>query len=131
MRDIHIASAIIDGPDGRTLLVRKAGSAIFMQAGGKIEPGEAPLTALRRELHEELDLTVAEADATYVGRFHAVAANEPGCRVVAEIFRLRVTDSALRPNAELAELIWIDAANPPQIQIAPLSRDQILPIAAR
>lgn len=38
---IHIASALIVGPDGRTLLVRKRGTRAFQQPGGKIDPGEA------------------------------------------------------------------------------------------
>ena len=51
---IRIAAAIILDSDGRVLLVRKRGSAFFMQPGGKHEPGESDLDALRRELREEL-----------------------------------------------------------------------------
>jgi 8-oxo-dGTP pyrophosphatase MutT (NUDIX family) len=39
---IRIAAALIDDDSGRMLLVRKAGTPWFMQAGGKIEPGETP-----------------------------------------------------------------------------------------
>ncbi|WP_456681551.1 NUDIX domain-containing protein [Bradyrhizobium sp. USDA 3311] len=40
--------------DGRVLLVRKKATESFMQPGGKIEIGEHPQDALRRELSEEL-----------------------------------------------------------------------------
>jgi len=36
-RIIRIAAAVLIGPDGRTLLVRKRGTEAFMQPGGKIE----------------------------------------------------------------------------------------------
>lgn len=37
----------------------------------------------------------------------------------------------LHPAAEIAEAIWIDPAAPPAMPLAPLTRDQILPLAAR
>jgi len=49
-RTIWIAAALIEDGEGRLLLIRKAGTEWFMQAGGKIEDGESPLAALRREL---------------------------------------------------------------------------------
>jgi hypothetical protein len=35
---IHIAAALLIGPDGRTLLVRKRGTEAFMQPGAKSRP---------------------------------------------------------------------------------------------
>ena len=75
MTVIRIAAALIDDGAGRLLLVRKAGTRFFMQAGGKIEPGETPAAALIRELDEEIGLKVAEADLSPIGRFSAAAAN--------------------------------------------------------
>ena len=48
----HIAR--IRDDDGRLLLSRKRGTSAFMQAGGKIEPGEQPAAALVRELRDLL-----------------------------------------------------------------------------
>ncbi len=129
-RTIRIAAAVLDRPDGRTLLVRKRGTAAFMQPGGKIEPGEMPVAALCRELREELGLAVQPELPAYLGRFTAAAANEPGCTVEAEIFRLAVA-GPVTPAAEIEEIVWIDPAAPGALVLAPLTRDQILPLRVR
>lgn len=124
---IYIAAALIIGPDQRTLLVRKAGTVAFMQPGGKIEAGETAAEALVRELEEELGL-VAPADALVaLGRFEAVAANEPTATVIADCFLLE-TDAPVAPAREIAELVWIDPLAPPPIPLAPLSAEHMLPL---
>jgi len=46
LQRIRIAAALLTDARGRLLLVRKRGTAWFMQPGGKIEPGEQPFDAL-------------------------------------------------------------------------------------
>ena len=123
---IHIAAALLIGPDGRTLLVRKRGTEAFMQPGSKIEAGEQPVHALARELDEELGLIIDPVSATFLGQFSAPAANEPGFVVQAEIFLLTI-DAEVSPAAEIEEVIWIDPATDGNVTLAPLTRDQILP----
>lgn len=124
---IRIAAALLIGPDGRTLLVRKRGTLAFMQPGGKIEPNELPAQALARELEEELGLRIAPAAARYLGRFSAPAANEPGFVVEAELFRLDLDTDEVRPAAEIEEVCWIDPQAGNELTLAPLTRDLILP----
>ena len=76
-RTIRIAAAIIRDDGGRLLLVRKRGTKAFMQAGGKIEPGELPAAALARELREELGIVV-DAGAENEPRWKAAPAR-PSC----------------------------------------------------
>ena len=123
---IHIAAALLTGPDGRTLLVRKRGTEAFMQPGGKIEAHEQPVNALARELEEELGLVIDPVHATFLGQFSAPAANEPGFVVKAEIFLLNI-DAQVTPAAEIEEVIWIDPASDGDLVLAPLTRDLILP----
>ena len=125
-RIIRIAAAVIERPGGEIVLVRKRGSAIFMQPGGKTEPGETPLAALLRELHEELGLMVEARDVTALGQFSAVAANEADSDVVADAFWLR-SDAPVRIAAEIEEAMWVQPHALPDIAIAPLSRNHILP----
>lgn len=123
---IRIAAALLIGPDGRTLLVRKRGTEAFMQPGGKIEAHEQPVHALARELKEELGLTIDPAHARYLGPFSAPAVNEPGFIVQAELFQLTI-DADVSPAAEIEEVRWIDPATDGDVILAPLTRDLILP----
>ncbi len=125
---IRIAAALILREDGCALLVRKTGSSIFMQPGGKIEPGEQPVAALLRELHEELGLVVSAERALPLGHFAAPTANEPGYRVEADIFLVMGAFDAA-PAAEIAETRWVDPDAPGDLPIAQLSRAHILTLA--
>lgn len=127
---ILIAAAVLVGPDGRVLLVRKRGTSIFMQPGGKIEPGEAPLAALQREVHEELGLTIDPAAARYLGLFSAPAAHEAGAIVVAEAYWLEI-ESVPAPQAEIEEARWVDPTDLADLVLATLSRHHILPAYLR
>ena len=124
--DIRIAAAVITDAQGRTLLVRKRGTVAFMQAGGKIAPGEAPADALIREIREELDCGLA-GPPTALGCFRAPAANEPGRIVEAELFAVEL-DGDIRPAAEIEDAIWHDPGDLASVTLAPLTRNHVLPL---
>lgn len=123
---IRIAAAVLIGPDGRTLLVRKRGTQAFMQPGGKIDAHEQPIEALARELEEELALKIDPVRATYLGHFCAPAVNEPGFEVQAELFLLHI-DADVALAAEIEEVQWIDPRGDGGLTLAPLTGEVILP----
>ena len=123
---IRIAAAVLIGPDGRTLLVRKRGTQAFMQPGGKIDAHEQPIEALARELEEELALKIDPVRATYLGHFCAPAVNEPGFEVQAELFLLHI-DADVALVAEIEEVQWIDPRGDGGLTLAPLTGEVILP----
>ena len=127
---IKVVAALIRDDAGRVLVVRKRGTAAFMQPGGKRDPGEDDITALSREVAEELGCGVVRASVRPLGEFDAIAANEPGFRVQACLYGIDVTGD-ITPSREIDEMIWIDPAAPPDIALAPLTRDHVLPLAAR
>lgn len=127
---IEIVAALIRDETGRVLLVRKRGTTAFMQPGGKRDRGEDDIAALAREIDEELGCRLVHDSIRPLGEFDAISANEPGWRVRASLYETDVTGN-IGPKAEIDEMVWIDPAAPPDIPLAPLTRDHVLPLAAR
>ena len=127
-RIISVVAALIRDPAGRVLLVRKRGTAAFMQPGGKRGVGESDVAALLREIAEELGCRIKDTSAQALGVFDCPAANEPGFQVNAAVYVVDV-DGAIEPGAEIDQVIWVDPGVLPDLPFAPLTRDFILPLA--
>jgi 8-oxo-dGTP diphosphatase len=121
---VEVVGAIIRDGAGRLLTVRKRGTPWFMLPGGKREPGEDDLTALAREVREELGVRLISS--RLLGCFEAPAANEPGATVRSHAYLTEI-EGAPAILAEIEELLWIDPAAPPAVPIAPLLVGEILP----
>lgn len=112
MKTILIAAAIVRDEAGRFLLVRKCGSEIFFQPGGKIDAGEQPEIALIREIEEELGIFIDESQLRYAAKMSAPAANEVGSIVEAELFHLTLKEGQVpAASSEIEELIWVHAGD--------------------
>ncbi|MDD5034440.1 MAG: Nudix family hydrolase [Methylococcaceae bacterium] len=63
--ELHVAVGVIHNPDGAVLVARRHEhlhqGGLWEFPGGKLEPGETARQALRRELHEELGISVEQA----------------------------------------------------------------------
>ena len=115
---IRVAAAVVLDASGRMLVVRKRGTTMFMQPGGKLMAGESAVEAVRREVVEELGVAATSVES--VGRHVADAANEPGHTVEADVFRVTL---AGEPNAaaEIDEIAWVDPADESDLPLAPLT----------
>mgnify|MGYP000224001703 CR=1 FL=1 len=103
-------------------LARRAKSAL---AAGRAS--DSAFETLRRELAEELRLQVSFSDLRYVGEAEAPAANAPDTLVPAEIFEAAQC-GPIAIAAEIAGAAWVDPDRPAGIELAPLTRDHILPL---
>lgn len=103
---IHVAAAVLVNAQGDVLVARRHAHAhqggLWEFPGGKVEPGESALQALRREIHEELGLDVVEARPLI-----RVPHDYPDRRVLLDVWRV----TAFRGEAHGREgqpLRWVE-----------------------
>lgn len=102
---IHVAAAVLVNAAGEVLVARRHAHAhqggLWEFPGGKVEPGEGALQALKREIHEELGLDVVAARPLI-----RVPHDYPDRRVLLDVWRV----SAFRGEAHGREgqpLRWV------------------------
>ncbi|MDM8084398.1 NUDIX domain-containing protein [Cellulomonas cellasea] len=126
-----VAAVCFQDADGRILTVRKRGTSHFMLPG-KLEPGEAPDEAARREIHEEIGIRLDPADLTLLGTWRTDAANEPDTDLVGTVYVAPLRDEPAAA-AEIAELRWVrivDGDADDGSPLAPLLRERVVPALA-
>ncbi len=119
-----VAGALVDG--GRLLLAQRVRppelAGLWELPGGKVEPGETAAAALRRELDEELGITVAVG-----ARIDPPVPLPGGLTLIAH----RVTLVAGRPRArEHRRLSWVDAGALVRAALVPADRAWIPALTA-
>mgnify|MGYP000865161367 FL=1 len=71
-KEVDVAVGVLIQPDGAFLLTSRPEGKVYAGfwefPGGKLEPGETVVQALRRELQEELGITIGAAEAWRVER---------------------------------------------------------------
>ena len=82
---------------------------------------------MAREIDEELSCRVVPGSVAPLGHFDCLAANEPGRRVQAAVYAVDV-EGSVEPRAEIDEIVWVDPAALPDIHLAPLTCDHVLPL---
>lgn len=90
---------------GRLLVVRSRNKNAFYLPGGKIEPGETPQDAVRREVREELGVELDRPEV--LKRYVAPAYGEgEGAIVDMTCFTARLLGTP-QPTSEIAELTYV------------------------
>ena len=125
MKRILVAAGLIRGahgsPEAGLFLVsrRPAGTHLahaWEFPGGKVEPGEAPPDALRREIAEELGVQVAVGDVFAVG--HHVY---PEKEVVLLVYEARI-EAGVPQCLEVAEIGWLRLDELVELPLPPADR---------
>jgi 8-oxo-dGTP diphosphatase len=87
MKSIHVAAGVVVNDAGDILLARRPEHAhqggLWEFPGGKVEPDETPQAALRRELHEEVGLDIAQSRP-----FIQIEHSYPDKRVLLDVYRV-------------------------------------------
>lgn len=92
--------------EGQLLLVRPARETAFYLPGGKIEAGETPVEALRREVREELSVELDPDTIAPVGTVQADAWGfDDGTQVAMSCFAANLLGEP-SPAGEIAEMGW-------------------------
>ncbi|WP_368245423.1 GNAT family N-acetyltransferase [Janibacter sp. Y6] len=121
---IVVSAVTLRDADGQVLTVRKRGTSLFMQPGGKPEPGESAHACAVREVEEELGLRLDPALLRLVGVHRTAAANEAGQELLATVFEHPALEGhsapVVHPAAEIEQVRWLDPREPLPDDLAPL-----------
>jgi len=119
-----VVAALIER-DGKILLSRRRpdqSMPLYWEfPGGKVEPGEAPVDALAREVREELGCAVA------VGRIDEVVFHAYGeFDLYMLVYRCRISEGEPRA-VEVAEIAWVEPGRLTEVNLLPAD----VPLARR
>ena len=109
--DPIVVSALALIHDRRLLMVTARGRDVLYLPGGKREPGESGVEALRRESREEVAVDLDPASIVELFTVREQAHGEPHGRVVAmTVFRATTPDEPCASN-EVGSLSWVTTAD--------------------
>jgi 8-oxo-dGTP diphosphatase len=117
MRARKLVVAALVRREGRTLMSRRRADQampnLWEFPGGKVEPGEAPVAALAREVREELGCEI-EVGAIREVVFHSY----PDFDLVMLVYAATIIGGT--PEArQVAEVAWIEATQIPSLDLLP------------
>jgi 8-oxo-dGTP diphosphatase len=130
MRIVLVAAAALVDVDNRVLIAQRPSgkpmAGLWEFPGGKVEPGETPETALRRELMEELSIDVCETClAPFTFASHAYA----DFHLLMPLYLCRQWDGVISAR-EGQTVAWVRARNlvdypmpPADLPLIPWLRD--------
>jgi uncharacterized protein (TIGR00730 family) len=90
----------------RLLVVRTAGKTAFYLPGGKREPGESDIAALRREVREEVTVNLLPETVRPMGKFTAPAHDYPAGTTVDLACYTGEFEGSIVAAAEIDEVAW-------------------------
>lgn len=106
---VHVVAAVIRGRDQRVLIAKRPDhvhmGGLWEFPGGKVEQGEAPLEALKRELKEEVGLAVVSAQPLI-----QITHDYPDKQVYLDVWEVSEFTGVAR-GVEGQQIEWVHAAD--------------------
>lgn len=129
-RILNISVAIIINAKNKLLIVQKESSTYYQLPGGKIENGELPIEALKRELLEELDLDISNFNVRNLGTHQTQAVNEVLTNVNGHIFQIELDNVSFEilPKSELRAVHWLSVDEVSDFKLANLLKEIAIPV---
>ena len=124
--NIHKAGGIIIR-ERQLLLIRSAGKDVFVAPGGKLEQGESPEVALKRELNEELQISIDITQLTLFGSYTAPASGRTDLWLQMEVYMVPRWDGELSINSEIEEMRWVSCADITDMKVGSIFQYEIIP----
>ena len=124
--EIQKAGAVVIR-DRRLLVTRSAGKDFFIAPGGKLEAGETPHQALKRELQEEIQIDMDLATLEDLGAFYADAAGSSGFMLKMYVFIVHDYTGEPAPSSEIEEIRWISSQDD-DISIGSFFEHDVMPL---
>lgn len=116
-RKLVVAGLVVDD-DGRVLVTRRRADqpmgGYWELPGGKLEPGEAPIAALERELREELGAAV-EVGPIWDVLHHAY----PAFDLLMLVYRCRLAAGEVARAVDVADLAWCEPTGLDRYDVLP------------
>ena len=109
--------------DNKVLVVRKSGTAIFISAGGKIEPNETQLECLKREVFEELGVNVLTSHLYSCDSAKAEFEN----KTVTIYSYIVEVEGEPKPSSEISEIYWMGLDDVNEIKLGSILKNYLVP----
>lgn len=120
---IHVVAAVVAHQDRVMVCRRRADRSeggLWEFPGGKVEPGEDPAAALRRELAEELSITVDVG-----ARLSFDETERPSGVIALDVYRAVLTSQPPRVSTDHDEIRWVTLAELGRFNFAPADRPAV------
>jgi len=125
---LTVVAALIES-DGKILACQRRRGARFELMwefpGGKVDPGEFPEEALKRELHEELGVNAVIGPQIFRAQHKYAEMQQP---IDLLFFAAKVNPAEVR-NLEFHQIAWREPASLPDLNFLPADRELIEKLA--
>lgn len=123
--DIYKAGGVIIR-DRKLLVVRAYGKDIFIAPGGKKEADESIVDALKRELHEEVSISITDDHVELLDSFYAKAAGNEDTTIRMDVFIVHAQELPVA-SSEIEEMRWVDSRTR-NISIGSIFEHDVIPL---